>query len=78
MGGGVGGTGACIEEGGGEGICSESQGGIYTIVQYYPAHVTKRQREWLVRRGTDERGGKRKQGDERGVKSTKWQKGEDK
>ncbi len=50
------GGGTCIEDGGGEGICPESQGGIYAIVQYYPAHVTKRERvgrrELLVRRET--------------------------
>lgn len=31
----------CIEAGGGEGICPESQSGICAIVQYYAAHVTK-------------------------------------
>lgn len=55
----------CIEDGGGEGICPESQRGICAIVQYYPAHVTKweraGQREPLVSRGTDEKYEKRKQ-----------------
>lgn len=63
----------CIEDGGGEGICPESQRGIYAIVQYYPAHVTKadrvgQTREPLVRRETDERDEKRKQEMERGKK----------
>lgn len=31
----------CIEVGGGEGICPESQSWICAIVQYYAAHVTK-------------------------------------
>lgn len=59
----------CIEDGGGEGICPESQRGICAIVQYYPAHVTKweraGQREPLVSRGTDEKYEKRKQDMER-------------
>lgn len=63
------GRGTCIEDGGGEGICPESQRGIYAIVQYCPAHVTKGervgQRELLVRRERDE---KRKQEMERSKK----------
>lgn len=63
------GWGTCIEDGGGEGICPESQRGIYAIVQYYPAHVTKGgrvgQRELLVSRERDERYEKRKQETER-------------
>lgn len=59
----------CIEEGGGEGICPESQRGICAIVQYYPEHVTKceraGQREPLVSRGTDEKYEKRKRDMER-------------
>lgn len=58
-----------IEDGGGEGICPDSQRGICAIVQYYPAHVTKgervSQRVELVNRKTDERYEKRKQETER-------------
>lgn len=62
----------CIEDGGGEGICPESRRGIYAIVQYYPGHVTKGEREGkrelLVRRGTDKRDEKRKLEKERSKK----------
>lgn len=53
----------------GRAYVSESQRGIYAIVQYYPAHVTKGervgQRELLVSGETDERYEKRKQEMER-------------
>ncbi len=66
------GQGTCIEDGGGEGICPESQRGIYAIIQYYPAHVTKGkrvgQRELFVQRETDKRDEKREQEMERGKK----------
>lgn len=45
----------CIEAGGGEGICPESQSGICTIVQYYAAHVTKEEER---RRGAEGGGGR--------------------